>query len=56
MWHFSFNPHSVEIIPQADLKPQPKSIFQRSESVHDFLNKSNIQQNLVKDALEKSLI
>jgi hypothetical protein len=56
MWHFIFDPHLVEQIPEADLKPHPKSFYQRSESVQDFLNKTNIRQSLVKEALERSAI
>ena len=56
MWHYSFDPHSVEQIPLADLKLPPKTVHQRSESVSEFLNRSNIKQNLVKEALSKSVI
>jgi hypothetical protein len=42
MWYHEFDPHSVEPIPQADLKVDSKLVNKRSESVKDFLNKSNI--------------
>ncbi len=56
MWHHSFDPHlHVEAIPEAELKHIVSKFFsQRSESVHDFLNKSNIKQGLIRSALEKT--
>ncbi len=59
MWHYKFDPHSLEEIPQTDLKPLPKQI--RSESVKDFLNKSNISnilqnKSIIQQALEKSIV
>jgi hypothetical protein len=57
MWHHRFDPHSVDQVPMADLKQEgTRNTHQRSESVKDFLNKSNIQQRLVQQALEKSII
>lgn len=43
MWHYLFDPHEVEEIPPAELKPHPKQFYQKNESIKDFLNKSNIQ-------------
>eukprot|EP00347_Sterkiella_histriomuscorum_P020493 403337591 len=55
MWHHSFDPHTVEPIPMTDIAHDMKN-YKRSETVLDFLNKSNIQQSLVQQALEKSVI
>jgi hypothetical protein len=43
-WHYKFDPHSdVEEIPMAELKPVQKHV--RSESIKDFLDRSNIHLN-----------
>jgi hypothetical protein len=43
-------------VPQSDLKPISKIVQQmhKSESVKEFLNKSNVQKSLIKEALERS--
>ena len=42
MWHHLFDPHSVEPIPMVEINSDKKPLQKRSESVKDFLNKSNI--------------
>jgi hypothetical protein len=42
MWHYKFDPHTVEPVPMVELISNgTRNTHQRSESVKDFLNKSN---------------
>lgn len=59
MWHYKFDPNSNDLnIPMAELKAGGRNLvaYRRQESVEDFLNRTNIQQSLVKQALDKSAI
>ena len=54
MWHHKFDPNSIDPLPLAQLQPLPRGIGQRSESISDFLHKSQINRtSLVGQALEK---
>jgi hypothetical protein len=54
MWHHKFDPHSLSDIPMAKLHEQPSHLVShRSQSVQDFLKKTNYKQTLIQQALTK---